>query len=317
MSNLRASVFAAALLAGVTGVVFAASADPFYQGPQACHDCHQPEETVFAGTKHATEFKDIHRNPKAKDIIAAAGGDANMRRNAVCTTCHYTMVTPSGGGTPTAQAGPSCESCHGPSSDWLNVHNDFGGPSAKESTETPAHKAQRFQKAISLGWIPPTMLYDIAENCLSCHELTRKGIDPAILAKMIDAGHPAGTSFELVMYSQGTVRHRFYPPDVTKNAEMTPAELARMYITGQAAALVKEKAAAAGGLNSPKYQDTLKQIDTSATTALNAVKDQVPEAAALLADPSDANARKLVDAIKTKDLSPQVGSLLPAKNTYK
>jgi hypothetical protein len=61
----------------------------------------------------------------------------------------------------------------------------------------------------------------------------------------------------------------------------------------------------------------LKQIETNATTALNAVKGQVPEAAALLAAPTDENARKLVDAIATKDLSPQVGSLLPAKNTYK
>ena len=168
--------------------------------------------------------------------------------------------------------------------------------------------------------IRPDMLYDIALNCLSCHELSHKGrksaVPPDTFAKMIDAGHPAGTGFELVQYSQGTVRHRFYPPDVSKNSDMTPAQLARMFITGHAAALV-ESTSTEGKINNAKYQDTLSKVVANATAALTAIKDQVPEAAALLAQPTDDNARKLVDAISTKDLSAQVGSLLPAPSTYK
>jgi len=307
--------FAIVLVAGVGGA-FTALADPFFQGPQKCLDCHTPEHTVWEASKHAVSFRDIHRKPEVKDIIAAAGGDANMRRNEVCTSCHFTMTQADAGAKPAATAGTSCESCHGASSDWMPIHNDFGGPTAKRDTETPAHKTERFAKAMQAGMIRPSMPYDIANNCLSCHGLTRPGVAPDVLAKMIDAGHPAGSSFELVRYSQGTVRHRFYPPNVTQNSESSPADLARLFVTGHAAALVKATAAA-GKVSNAKYQETLKKIDADARTELNAVKAQAPEAAALLAQPTDANARKLVDAIAGKDLSAQVSSLLPAKNTYK
>lgn len=317
MSGLARVLSAIAIVAiAEAGAGVSLRADPFYQGPGKCADCHKSETAVYQQTKHANSFKDIHRQPAVKDIIAAAGGDANMRRNDVCTTCHYTMTQTDASAKPAANAGPSCESCHGPSSDWIAIHNDFGGPSAKAETETPAHKAQRIQKAIQAGMIRPEMHYEIATNCLSCHEQARPGIAPATLAKMIDAGHPAGTNFELVQYSQGSIRHRFYPPDVTKNREMTPAELSQLFVVGQAAALV-QAAAVAGKVSNQKYQDTIKKIQTTAQTALDAIKGQVPEAADLLAQPTDANARKLVAAVAGKDLSAQVGSLLPAKNTYK
>ena len=291
-------------------------ADPFYQGPQKCVDCHTPEHDVWEKTKHAESFREIHRKPAVKAIIAAAGGDANMRRNEICTTCHYTMTQADAGAKPTAATGPSCESCHGASSDWMAIHSDYGGPTAKRETETPAHKNERIQKAVQAGMIRPTMLYEIASNCLSCHGLARPGIPPETFAKMIDAGHPPGTAFELVRYSQGAVRHRFYPPTVSVNAEMTPAELARMFITGQTAALVTA-ASVAGKVSNAKYQETIKKMDADARAALNAVKGQVPEAAPLLAQPNEANARKLVNAIAGKDLSAQVAKLLPAKDSYK
>ena len=300
----------------VAGSGLSASAAPFNQGEAKCFDCHKAEDTVWKATKHATSFREIHRKPEVKNIITAAGGDANMRRNEVCTACHFTMVQANASARPAATTGPSCESCHGASSDWMALHNDYGGPTAKRETETPANKAQRKQKSIAAGMIRPDMLYDIAGNCLSCHGLARPGIAPETIAKMIDAGHAAGSSFELVRYLEGTVRHRFYPPDVTKNSEMTPAEKARMFVTGHAAALVNG-ASVAGKVNNAKYEETRKKIETSARAALDAIKGQVPEAAALLAEPTDANARKLVDAISGKDLTAQVGALLPAKGTYK
>ena len=317
MSSLQRVLSVIVLLAmACVGGVLAAAAAPFYQGEQKCFDCHKPEDTVWKSTKHAISFKEIHRKPAVKAIITAAGGDANMRRNDVCTTCHFTMVQANASAKPAATTGTSCESCHGPSSDWMPLHNDYGGASAKRETETPAHKAERIKKAVDAGMIRPERLYDIANNCLGCHELARPGIPPETFAKMIDAGHPAGTDFELVSHLEGTVRHRFYPPDVSKNSEMTVAEKARMFITGHAAALV-QAAAVAGKVNNAKYQATMKKVDTNARAALDAIKGTVPEAAAVLAEPTDANARKLVDAIAGKDLTAQVGSLLPAKSAYK
>jgi hypothetical protein len=97
---------------------------------------------------------------------------------------------------------------------------------------------------------------------------------------------------------------------------MTEPEKARVFIVGHAAALVRETEAQ-GKVKNAKYEETLKKIDADARTALDAIKGQVPEAAAVLAQPTDANARKLVDAIANKDLTPQVGKLLPPKSKYR
>ncbi len=306
--------------AGIGAVLLAwpmvSIAEPFYVGSQKCTECHRPEQVVWEKTKHATSFRDVHRKAEVKDIIAAAGGDANMRRNEVCTACHFTMTKADAAARPNASAGPSCESCHGAASDWIALHNDYGGPAAKRETETPAHKAERLRKASAAGMIWPSQHFDVARNCLSCHGLSRPGVAPETMAKMIDAGHPPGSAFELVRYSQGSIRHRFYPPNVNDNAEMTPAASARLFVTGHAAALV-QAAASAGASANPKYAETLKKIDTDARAALDAVKGQVSEAAALLAQPSEANARRFVDALADKDLTGALGSRLPAKASYK
>jgi hypothetical protein len=300
MSSWKSVLMAVAILVA-GGAWSGSSAAPSFQGPGKCADCHKGETAVWQKSKHATIFREIHRNPKVKAIITAAGGETNMRRNAVCTQCHYTMVTEAGK-PPTATTGPSCESCHGASSEWMPLHN--------------SRAQDRMQKAAAAGMIWPSMLYDIAENCLSCHGLARPNVPPATFAKMIDAGHPGGTEFELVKYLEGSVRHRFYPPDVTKNQEMNNAELSRTFITGHAAGLVLVATSLGKGSN-PKYEETLKKIEASARAALDTVKGQVPEAATLLSQPTEANARKLVEAIKGKDLYAQVRALLPAKNTYK
>src|SRR5256885_8098752 len=108
MATLRRTLLAIAVMVGMSGFL-TASGEPFSQGPQKCLDCHTPEHSVWEQTKHAASFKDIHRKPEVKDIIAAAGGDANMRRNEVCTTCHFTMVQADAGARPNAAAGRSEE----------------------------------------------------------------------------------------------------------------------------------------------------------------------------------------------------------------
>src|ERR1700709_1136728 len=148
MSSLQ-RVLSALVLFAVGGAFGgqSATAEPYYQGEQKCFDCHKPEDGVWKQTKHSISFREIHPKPGVKNIITAAGGDANMRRNDVCTTCHFTMVQADANAKPAATTGPACESCHGPSSDWMKLHNDYGGASAKRETETPAHKAERVEKA--------------------------------------------------------------------------------------------------------------------------------------------------------------------------
>ena len=80
---MAAAMGFAALVAPVAG------AQHFMVGAQKCADCHKAETAVWEASKHATSFKDIHRKPEVKDIIAAVGGNTNMRRNEVCTACHF------------------------------------------------------------------------------------------------------------------------------------------------------------------------------------------------------------------------------------
>jgi hypothetical protein len=304
-----AALFAAFALSSST------SAAPYFIGPQACQECHKAEFGVWENTKHAKSFRDLHKAPKANEILAAVGGDKNPRKNQLCTQCHYTLEQADESAAPAAKSSVSCESCHGAASGWVKVHNDYGGTGVTRESEPPAHKAERIKKSVAAGMRRPESLYDLAAYCLNCHSLGRASVDGATIGKMLTAGHPINADYELVKYSQGTVRHRFYPPKVDVNAEMTPAELARMFVTGRAAMLVTATAALSKSDNAT-YKEAMQKQVQSATSDLKAVKS-VPEAAALVAAPTDANARKLVAAIEGKDLASEVKPLLPKPEEYK
>ena len=289
--------------------------EAYKQGAETCQTCHSAEYAVWEQTKHFSSFREVHKNPKAKDILAAVGGSTNMKANETCTLCHYSMIQDSVDAKPAAKSGTSCESCHGASSQWLNIHNDYGGPEVTKETETPDHKAKRLADAEAAGWIHPGKKLGIAGNCMTCHGLAHPKLGGDTLSKMLAAGHPLNTDFELVKYSQGTVRHRFYPPDTSVNADPTPAELARMFVIGKAAQLVSATQAMSKSTDSA-YQEAQKKRVDDATAALSAVKS-VPEAAQLIASPSEDSAKKLEAAIADKDLSAEVGSLLPDPSSYK
>ena len=308
-------VIGLAAIASSPGV--GAQAEPFFLGPKTCLECHWAEYKVWEeGTKHFSLFKDMHKTEEAKAIVKAVGGKKNPKRNQVCTLCHYTMVQKDADAKAKAMAGTSCESCHGASSDWFSIHTDFGGAGVLPDAETAEHKAERLKAAADAGMIWPYMIYDLTLNCLSCHGMTNPALDGETVAVMLEAGHPINPEFELVRYSQGTVRHRFYWPDPITNAEMTPAELARLFVTGHAASLVSATTAL-NKTDHAKYAGAQKARIEAARAALEAVSSAVPEAAALLSDPSDANARAVVEAILDKDLTQEVGGMLPDKGAYK
>ena len=308
-------IYYLSLLVVSLSLPFGLRASPYYVGSKACQECHKSEYEVWDKTKHAASFRDLHKNAKVADILAAVGGDKNVRKNTLCTQCHYTLEQVDESSTPTAKSSISCESCHGAASDWIKIHNDFGGPDVKRETEPAAHRDERIRKSIAAGQRRPESPYDLAANCLNCHSVSRSTVDGATIAKMLAAGHPINPDYELVKYSQGTVRHRFYPPDMTLNAEMKPAELARFFVAGRAAMLVTATQSL-GKSDSPAYKEALQKEIASATAALSALKS-VPDAAALVAAPDDANARKLVAALAGKDVSAEVKSFLPKPEEYK
>lgn len=290
-------------------------AESYYKGATTCQECHGAEYQVWENTKHFASFREVSTNPKAEAILAAAGGSTSMKSNDTCVACHFTSVNDSPEAAARPRSGPSCESCHGASSDWLAIHNDYGGPSVAKADETPEHRDMRIANAREAGMIRPDMKYDVATNCMACHGLARPEISGEAFSKMLEAGHPFQSDFELVRYSQGSIRHRFYEPTPTTNAEMTPTELARLFVTGQAAKLVSATEAASRS-DHPDYKAAQEKRAGDARAALEAVKN-VPEVGTFLSSPTETNARALVSAIEGKDLTAEVGALLPDPATYK
>jgi len=276
------------------------TAEPFNLGPKKCQECHKAEFTVWKGTPHAKSFKKIHKSKKAKKIVKAVGGK-RMKKAALCASCHYTTAKKAASAKPKLVAGPSCESCHGAASDWFSIHNNKKVP-----------KADRIKEASAKGMIWPSQLYDVAANCNSCHGLAHANLTGENIKAMLDAGHPINPDFELVKFSQGAVRHRFYPPKVTENQVMTAPEMARMFVIGQAANLVGASAAMSKSDHAAYKAAQQKRIAT-ATNLLKSIVGQVPEAGKVIASPNAANGRALAAAIASKDLSGAVGGNLPKK----
>jgi hypothetical protein len=320
--NLLFIFFFSFILTGMLGMTpNSVAAEAFNVGAKACEECHEGEFKIWKKTKHATSFSTAHREPKdsakpsPKRILKDVAGKRRMKRNVTCALCHYTMEQKNAEAKPKTKSGTSCESCHGASSEWLALHDNYGGEGTKREDETPEHKKERIDKSTAAGLIWPSMKYAVVENCMTCHGLAHPDLSGDVLSKMLGAGHPINPDFEAVKYSQGSVRHRYTLEDIENNREMTEPEKAELFVIGHAAALVSAKEAMSKS-DEPKYTEAQNKRAENAKAALSLLSD-IPEAAALMAAPSRENAHKLVNAIAGKDLTGKVGSKLPAVADYK
>lgn len=191
-------------------------------GAEACAKCHKSEVATWRQTPHQQTIDTLHRKPEAKAIVERLGL-RSVKRNDVCVQCHYTrkLVRER----VRIDSGVSCESCHGPSQDWLELHAEYG-PGATRLTESPSHRRQRREASIAAGMNNPANVYLIARQCLDCHTTPNE--------RLVDqGGHPAGSGdFDLVAWSQGMVRHNFVRSDGVVN-EVSPVERLRvMHVVG-------------------------------------------------------------------------------------
>jgi hypothetical protein len=297
-----------------------ALAGSFSMGPEACAECHEAEFKIWKKTKHFKSYRTAHREPKEKakpspkKILKVVGGGKRMKRNETCLLCHYTSIREDAEGKPKVTSGPSCESCHGHSSDWLKIHDNYGGKNVKRSDETADNKKQRFLNAANAGLIWPSMKYNIAENCMVCHGLANESLKAKQLADMLEAGHPINPDFELVKYSQGSIRHRYYHPEMDNNKKMNSKELSELFVVGHAAKLVSALQAISKSDNS-KYKLAQKKRFDASKKVISLLP--FPEAKTLLAAPNRDNAIKLSEAISGKDLTALVGKIIPPAESFK
>jgi hypothetical protein len=307
-ASFKLGLMGAALAAAVSISGAARAQQAFYVGPEACAQCHKPESEVWQKTKHATSFNEFHRGAKTRDVLKVTG-ERSPKTSQVCVTCHYTTAQKDAAAKPDQVAGPSCESCHGPASNWIKVHNDFGGPGVKKEQESADHKTKRLADAMKAGMVPPEDKFDVVSNCYGCHGLGKAKVDGKVLGQMIDAGHPTNDDFEFIKFYSGQVKHRFYPPDTTKNQDMMPQLKAEWFAVGQAAALVAATAGA-GKTDNAKYTAAEKARIDQAKQVLS----KIPEASKVVAQPTVENGRAFAAAVKGKDLTKAV---TPPEGGYK
>ena len=201
-----------------------------------CASCHTLEAEAWQQSRHFTGFNDRHRSERAREILKHMG-QRSMKRGTMtnsCRQCHYTGSLERGRIKPTS--GVSCESCHEPAKDWIEVHHRVGGSLdavaidwGTGKTSDPSQREARLVAARNKGMVHSGMFYDIASNCLSCHAVPNE--------TLVNMGHhKAGSDFDLVAWSQGEVRHNFArshgAPDTPNNQASLPEQLRRMYVIG-------------------------------------------------------------------------------------
>jgi len=173
-------------------------------------------------------------------------------------------------------AGISCESCHSAGEDWIKIHGQFSGKT--EKTETKAEEGARWKLAESKGMIRPSSLYRLAKNCYSCHVVPQEDL-------VNKGGHPAGSAFELVSWSQGEVRHNTWHSKGKQNVPANAARKRMLYLVGLGVELETGLRAVSRATARKRYAfEMAKRVDSARKQLAAAAKaaPNVPELAKLV-----------------------------------
>lgn len=243
-------------------------------GYEQCQKCHAEQVAVLKRHDHFSHAQTLQRNPAAIRMAKAIGG-SSVKRTSRCVRCHYTPQIAyepgQANGKPKAISPISCESCHGPSKDWLLVHNDYGQANVTRETETVAHRARRIENSISRGMRHPSHLYTLARSCFGCHI-----IDDEELVNV--AGHPTRSAgFNVVSWSQGSMRHNFFRTGGRENAFSKPERLRVMYVVSILTEIEYSLRAAAKSTAKARYAADHAQHCRKAQRALTAICERLPD----------------------------------------
>lgn len=235
-------------------------------GFQNCEKCHAAEVQVWKQTPHHQTFMSLHRNPEAKKI-ASRLGISSFKTDSECIKCHYTMQADDSG--MEAISGISCESCHGAAQNWVEHHNDYGGMT--RDTETPAHRIDRLRKSIAGGMRNPLNVYLVAQSCYRCHTVPNE--------RLVNVGgHKAGSlDFEIVSWSQGSVRHNFVRSNGNTNDPSSRDRLRQMFIAGMIADLEFSLRATAAATEKAEFGLTSAKRASRAAKRLAAAQKKVKQ----------------------------------------
>src|SRR5215469_1642832 len=164
--------------------------------------------------KHAHAYDSLS-NPVAMRMAKILGLPAASSAQK-CLACHSVDAPQSARATTFDQSdGVSCESCHGPASEWLGPHTTAGWT---------------HEQSLTLGMYDTRDLVSRTDRCLECHLGTK---DKYVDHEMLAAGHP-DLYFELDSFEATMPRHWKQPLDAD------PWRDVRDWATGQAVQLSAE-----------------------------------------------------------------------------
>lgn len=199
-------------------------------GSKQCQSCHQAVFEHEKGSRHWLSFKEFAKG--AGEAVATKMGVAKPTEQGTrCVDCHGNTFTNDKGKLKVEPI--SCEACHGNAGDYLAVHNATYDV-AKDGADPAVFLAKRRAESVAKGMTAQWRLNGGYRNCFNCHV----GTDEPIVNI---GGHPVMNDFELLAFSQGTVRH-------WHGAEMAadkPGRLGAIHLAGQA--LMLERALQAVG----------------------------------------------------------------------
>lgn len=240
-------------------------------GPNACAECHKVEAEVWKKTHHFSTFKNMPRSKEAREI-ADKLKIRRIKAESLCLNCHFT--TQADGKKKKPITGISCESCHSAGKDWEKLHSEFSGKT--EKTESKADAAARWKKAEKLGMIRPAAIYKLAKNCYGCHVVPQE--------KLVNiGGHPAGSPFELVSWSQGEVRHNLWYSKGKKNTKASPGRKRVLYIAGLAVELETALRAVGVATKNKEYAFRMARRADTARKKIKVLAASIPEASEITA----------------------------------
>ncbi len=141
--------------------------------------CHTRAEEWLLDDPHSASL-DLISSPRAAQIARIYGlGQTNMLLgNQICMSCHGTVL--SGEELEEVFDAVSCESCHGPSSKYIDPHE----------------RGDRI--GYELGMRPLKEATIRAQTCGTCHHITDE--------RLLSAGHPTGENYDFVA-ANGAIEH--------------------------------------------------------------------------------------------------------------
>jgi hypothetical protein len=222
-----------------------------YEGVESCAFCHIPApdrphvdgmkyyefneyKTWKNDDKHSMAYEVLGKSNSTSEQIGRLLG-IDPQTDARCLNCH-SLACGAGQYAPEKaarlqQGGVSCEACHGPSSDWSDVHRH------EDRWRQTLSRAERVEAGMTDLRDPVQR----ADKCLSCH-LGNWKEGKLVTHEMYAAGHPPVSGFEIETFLGDMPKHWkgeiTLPPEYERQYGRPEKEYAsRMVALGGLAAL--------------------------------------------------------------------------------